>query len=413
MASINVTMDRAELLELIAGNREEALKHLAEKILDQFLLAESAEQLNAESYERSDERTDYRNGARQRTLATRIGGLNLMVPRHRNAPFHTMLFENYTRSETAFINAMAEMVINGVSTRKVSKVIETLCGTTISKSAVSEVCKKLDPEIEAFRNQPLDGKEYPFVMVDATYFKVREDHKIISKAFMLAIGFSPEGKREVIGFNVYDNEATSTWIDFFLSLKNRGLSGVLMVTSDAHPAILRALTRVLPGVPWQRCQFHFTRNILDATPKKCQAGLSVELREVFNQKTINEARTRMYELVNDYQDIAPNAMDILQNGFEDAMTVMNLPDTVWVHVRTSNVIERVNQELKRRSEVIKIFPNAQSLLRLMGAVVIEYNDALSMKRNVFFKRTPATLNAELQEHLKEIAYAQKSLANAA
>jgi transposase-like protein len=413
MAQINLTMDREELLELIAGDREKALRHLAEKILDQLLLAESSQQLNADSYERALGRTDYRNGTRERQLVTRIGRLTLHVPRHRNKPFHTMLFENYSRSEAAFISTMAEMVINGVSTRKISRVMETLCGTSVSKSSVSEVCKKLDPEIEKFRNSPLDDREYPFVVVDATYFKVREAHRITSKAFMLAIGYTPEGKREVIGFNVYDDESNPTWINFFTSLKKRGLHGVRMVTSDAHPAILHGLTRVFPGVPWQRCQFHFTRNIVDATPKKYQKGIAVELREVFNRDNIEDARKRMNELAKDYQDIAPNAVDILQDGFEDTMTVMNLPEEFRSHIRTSNPIERVNRELKRRGDVIKIFPNAASLLRLMGAVTIEYNDILSMRQALFQGRAVRTLTPELTNHLKEIAYAQKSLSEAA
>lgn len=413
MAQINITLDQEELLELLSGNREKGFKLLVKKLLDQVLLAESAQQLQAQPYERSKERADYRNGIRERYLTTRIGTITLEVPRHRNTPFQSQLFDNYQRSEAALINTMIEMVVNGVSTRKVSRVIEELCGKEVSKSLVSEVCKKLDPEIDAFRQEPLDGKLWPFLMLDATYFKVREGHKVTSKAMMVAMGYSEEGKRELLGFNVYDNESNPTWFDFLADLKNRGLRGTLMITSDAHPAILNAITKVFPGVPWQRCQFHFMRNIMDVTPTKEQAGLAVELREMFSSRTLEEATKCKQEIQKDYACIAPHAVEILEQGFEDTMTVMALPEEVRVHLRTSNALERVNKELKRRSDVIKVFPNAPSLLRLMGAVLIEYNHTLSVKRKLFYKKTRESLSEELRNELKKIAFAQKSLLLAA
>ena len=413
MAQINITLDQEELLELLSGNREKGFKLLVKKLLDQVLLAESAQQLQAQPYERSKERADYRNGIRERYLTTRIGTITLEVPRHRNTPFQSQLFDNYQRSEAALINTMIEMVVNGVSTRKVSRVIEELCGKEVSKSLVSEVCKKLDPEIDAFRQEPLDGKLWPFLMLDATYFKVREGHKVTSKAMMVAMGYSEEGKRELLGFNVYDNESNPTWFDFLADLKNRGLRGTLMITSDAHPAILNAITKVFPGVPWQRCQFHFMRNIMDVTPTKEQAGLAVELREMFSSRTLEQATKCKQEIQKDYACIAPHAVEILEQGFEDTMTVMALPEEVRVHLRTSNALERVNKELKRRSDIIKVFPNAPSLLRLMGAVLIEYNHTLSVKRKLFYKKTRESLSEELRNELKKIAFAQKSLLLAA
>lgn len=230
---------------------------------------------------------------------------------------------------------------------------------------------------------------------------------------IIAIGYTFEGRREVVGFNVYDDESNPTWFDFLSDLKSRGLHGVMMITSDAHPAILNSIVKVFPGVPWQRCQFHFTRNIIDAAPKSQQAGLAIELRELFTSSTIEDARRRKSEILRDYSDVASKAMDILDNGFEDSMTVMNLPEEVRIQLRTSNAIERINRELKRRSEVIKVFPNAASLLRLMGTVVIEYNDSLSMSKAVFYKRTPNELASDVKAKLKEIAYTQKSLLNAA
>ena len=284
MAHLNITLDQEEILQLLSENSGEAFKNILQTSLNKILQVESAEQLGAAPYERTEERTDSRNGTRDRELNTRVGRITLHVPRHRNVPFKTLVFENYCRSEAALIASMAEMVVNGVSTRKVSRVMETLCGTSFSKSAVSEVCKDLDKAVNEFRTRPLE-EEYPFVMVDATYFKVREEHRITSKAFMIAYGVNGHGHREILGFGVYANESGATWTDFLMHLKKRGLTGVLMITSDAHDGILSAIGNVFPTVPWQRCQFHFVRNILDKTPKKYQEGLRSELQEMFNCDT--------------------------------------------------------------------------------------------------------------------------------
>ena len=289
MAQLNITLNQEEIQALLLDDRGEAFKKILQTSLNKILQAESAEQLKAAPYERSEERTDCRNGSRDRDLNTRVGRITLHVPRHRNVPFKTLVFDNYSRSEAALVAGMAEMVVNGVSTRKVSKVMETLCGTSFSKSAVSDVCKDLDTAVKEFQTRPLEG-DYPFLTVDATYFKVRENSRIISKAFMIAYGTNAEGHREILGFGVYAKESSATWTDFLLSLKKRGLTGLLMITSDAHEGILNAIGKVFPTVPWQRCQFHFSRNITDKAPKKYQTGLRAELQELFNCKTMAEAR---------------------------------------------------------------------------------------------------------------------------
>ena len=289
MAQLNITLNQEEIQALLLDDRGEAFKKILQTSLNKILQAESAEQLKAAPYERSEERTDCRNGSRDRDLNTRVGRITLHVPRHRNVPFKTLVFDNYSRSEAALVAGMAEMVVNGVSTRKVSRVMETLCGTSFSKSAVSDVCKDLETAVKEFQTRPLEG-DYPFLTVDATYFKVRENSRIISKAFMIAYGTNAEGHREILGFGVYANESSATWTDFLLSLKRRGLTGLLMITSDAHEGILNAIGKVFPTVPWQRCQFHFSRNITDKAPKKYQTGLRAELQELFNCKTMAEAR---------------------------------------------------------------------------------------------------------------------------
>ena len=409
MAQLNITLNQEEILLLLSKDRDEAFKKLLQSSLNSILQAESEEQLKAAPYERSEERTDSRNGTRERSLTTRIGKIELQVPRHRNQPFKTMIFDNYTRSEAALIASMAEMVVNGVSTRKISQIVETLCGTSISKSSVSELCRDLDPKVDEFRNRPLD-KVYPFLTVDATYFKVRENHRIVSKAFMIAYGTSADGRREVLGFGVYHNESRETWKVFLKSLKERGLKGLLMITADAHEGIRDAISRVFPDVPWQRCQFHFSRNISGKVPKKYQAGIRAELQEMFNCSTITEARKKRDSIIRDYQDIAGSAVSCLDEGFESAMTAMALPTRLRILYRTSNHIERLNAELKRRSKVIGVFPNEASLLRLMGSVLIERNEILATWIPLFnTDRYQAMLRTDTPAKLVELAQEQRKL----
>ena len=409
MAQLNITLNQEEIQALLLDDRGEAFKKILQTSLNKILQAESAEQLKAAPYERSEERTDCRNGSRDRDLNTRVGRITLHVPRHRNVPFKTLVFDNYSRSEAALVAGMAEMVVNGVSTRKVSRVMETLCGTSFSKSAVSDVCKDLDTAVKEFQTRPLEG-DYPFLTVDATYFKVRENSRIISKAFMIAYGTNAEGHREILGFGVYANESSATWTDFLLSLKRRGLTGLLMITSDAHEGILNAIGKVFPTVPWQRCQFHFSRNITDKAPKKYQTGLRAELQELFNCRTIAEARKVRDRIIEDYRDVAESAVACLDEGFESSMTVMLLPAWLRRFYRTSNQIERLNKELKRRSKVIGVFPNEDSVLRLMGSVLMERHDAMLAGRAIFSKDSlSALLKSDIPAKLIVIAEEQRRL----
>jgi len=411
MAQVNITLSQEEVLQVLTGNRDEVLKFLMERLLNEIMKVESAEQLGASKHERSGNRTDYRNGTRERTLITRIGSLKLSVPRHRNEPFHTMVFENYKRSEAALIATMVQMVISGVSTRRVAKVVETLCGESFSKSTVSELCKSLDNVIKEFRTRPLDN--VPFVMVDATYFKVRENHRVKPKAFHIALAFTPDGRREIIDFNVFDAEDNYSWITFLQGLKDRGVTSPMVITSDAHRSIIKAVGKVFPSTAWQRCQVHLSRNILDETNPKYKEGLRMELREMFNAPSLKKAREIKKKIVEDYEDIAPKAMETLENGFEDSMTIMELPGNLRIHLRNTNKLERINRELKRRSDVIQIFPNEKSVQRLMGSVAIEYNDALVMQRNLFTPKRIEKLKEEgLVIRLTQIA-TQQQFAHAA
>ena len=409
MAQLNITLNQEEILQLLENNTGEGFRKLLQDSLNAVLKAESAAQLGAEPYERSEGRTDSRNGIRERGLTTRIGRITLQVPRHRNQPFKSMVFENYSRSEAALIAGMAEMVVNGVSTRKVQKVMETLCGTSYSKSTASELCKDLDVAVKDFKERRLEDT-YPFVTVDATYFKVRENNRVISKDLFIAYATNKEGHNEIIGFEVYPAETKENWRDFLAGLQKRGLTDVLMITSDAHEGIKDAIAKRFPNVPWQRCQFHFTKNITEKAPKKFQAGLRAELSEMFNCETLEGARKKKDEILADYMEVAENAMRCLDEGFESSMTVMTLPKSIRRYYRTSNHIERLNKELKRRSVVIGIFPNEASLLRLMGSVLLERNEQLQSARAVFSAKTFASLmGSGAPEKLIQIAQEQQRL----
>lgn len=409
MAQMNLTITQEEILSLLADNQGEAFRKLLQEALNQIMVHESAEQLGAGRYERTEGRSDSRNGFRDRQLATRIGSLTLHVPRHRNEPFKTMVFENYSRSEAALIAGLVEMVVNGVSTRKVSGVVETLCGKSISKSEVSELCKDLDASVKAFRERSIT-ESYPFLVIDGTYFKVREKHRIVSKVLMIAEGTDSKGKREVLGFDVYEQESKASWNEFLMGLKKRGLTGVMMVTSDAHEGIRDAVSKVFPQASWQRCQFHFSKNIADKAPKKYQAAIRAALNRMYNCGTIEEARKVKDEIIDEYKEVAEAAALCLDEGFESSMTAMLLPTALRKYYRTSNHIERLNKELKRRSKVIGIFPNAASLLRLMGSVLIEQNELMQARKAVFSAEKYDTLcTSELREALSKVAQEQRRL----
>ena len=412
MAQINITLEQDEILRLLADSGGDAFRVMLQESLNAVLRAESAEQLRAQPYERTEERTDSRNGTRTRPLTTRVGTIELTVPRHRNAPFRTLVFENYRRSEAALVATMAEMVVAGVSTAKVGRVMEEICGRSFSKQAVSEACAELDGPVREFRERPIGGG-YLFVMADATYLKVREDHRVKAKALMIAIGLTDAGAKEVIGFGLADAETRETWTAFLSSLRARGLSGMRMFTSDAHEGLVAALQDVFPDVAWQRCQAHFARNVADGAPKHLRAGLRSELVEMFNSPTLESARERRDEIIADYAAAAPRAVERLDAGFDDAMTVMSVPaGDMRRCTRTSNYLERLNREVKRRSRVIGVFPSAASAMRLMGSLLIEENDRWSASRKIYYgtaceeleRRVPALVSiARAQRLLREAA----------
>ena len=380
MAQLNITLETELLHGLFTkDSKDEAFSRLLEAILNQVLVAQSAEQLGAMPYERSEDRTAYRNGFRDRDLTTRIGSITLRIPRHRNGEFSTTMFNRYQRSEQALVLAMIEMVINGVSTRKIENITEELCGKSFSKSTVSKLCEHLDPIVAAFRNRPLE-KHYPFVIVDAMYIKVREDGRVCSKGLLIATAVNEEGNREVIGFQLSNSESETSWGDFFSDLKTRGLTDVDLMVSDNHKGLVKAIKKHFQGTTWQRCQTHFSRNILDKTPKKQQPALKTYLQSIYQARDIDEARRLLSETLETFEKLAPKAMVTLEEGFEDVMAVMNLPEKYRKRLRTTNSIERLNQEVRRRDRVIRIYPNEASVIRLLGSVLIEQDEKWSSRK---------------------------------
>jgi len=271
------------------------------------------------------------------------------------------------------------MVINGVSTRKIENITQELCGKSFSKSTVSKLCEHLDPIVAAFRNRPLE-KHYPFAIVDAMYIKVREDGRVRSKGLLIATAVNETGHREVIGFQINDSESETSWGVFFSDLKRRGLKDVDIISSDNHKGLVNAIKKHFQGTTWQRCQTHFSRNVLDKTPKKHQPELKNHLRSIYQANDIDEARRLLSVTLNAFERLAPKAMTTLEDGFEDVMAVMNLPEKYRKRLRTTNSIERLNEEVKRRDRVIRIYPNEASVIRLLGSVLIEQDEKWSSRK---------------------------------
>ena len=373
MTQINITLEEEILKDLFMGNREKSMSILLEQVINAVLNKQAAEQLNAEPYERNDDRVTYRNGYREREITTRVGTLTLRVPKFRDGTFSTELFNSYQRSEQALILSMMEMVVHGVSTRKVGEITETLCGTNFSKSTVSALCKDLDPIVDSFRTRPLNG-HYPFLIVDAIYMRARENHTVRSKGLLIATGVNRDGCREVLGFTVADGESEISWSEFFEDLKARGLKDVDNITSDNHGGLRNAIKKHFSTAVWQRCQTHFSKNMLDKTPKKLQPEMKQALNDMYNAPDIEKAKLRKTQIMEKFEKSAPKAVSLLDESFDDVTAVFSLPEKYRKRLRTSNSIERLNEELRRRERVIRIFPNEDSLIRLMGAILIEQHE---------------------------------------
>ena len=398
MAQYQITLNGDVLHDLF--QKDEGVALLLKQVLDQVLQAQATEQLQAGPYERSDERQGYRNGTMPHTLTTRVGTITLRVPRLRSGRFSTDMFFRYQRSEQALVLALLEMVVNGVSTRKVTKITEELCGTEFAKSTVSDLCKRLDPLVEAWNNRTL-GERYPFVLVDALVLKIREDGRVRSRSVLVATGVNKDGYREVLGLMLGDSESEATWTDFFKWLKSRDLRGVDLVVSDNHGGLVKAVKSQFQGTTWQRCQTHFMRNILDATPKSLQADIHGRVRALMDAPDPDTARLLLDKVLADFAPKAPRAMAVLEAGFDDATAVLELPERYRKRLRTTNGVERLNQEIRRRERVIRIFPNRESVIRLVGALLMELDEKWGSGSRYFNMAEYLTWRQEHQKARKQ------------
>jgi putative transposase len=377
MATIEIEIDEQKIQQLLQGDRGMAV--LLEPILNQILQAEMTEHLKAEPDEQTDDRRGYRNGTYERKLTTRVGTIELEVPRDREGTFQTALFQRYQRSEKALVLTLMQMVVQGVSTRRVKNITTELCGREFSSSTVSRLAEELDEEVQAWAERPLE-QEYPFLVLDAMQLKVRRQKAVRSTTAMIAVGISEDGQREILGLEMALSETEQGWRRFIRRLKERGLSGVELATSDAHEGLKQALQESFPGLIWQRCQSHFRRNVLDQTPSNYRDEMHEVLERVLEADSQEEARTRLDDLRERLEEEAPSALRALEDGFHDATAVLALPEKYRKRLRTTNMLERFIQEIRRREKVIRIFPNMDSAYRLVGALCAETHEEWSTGR---------------------------------
>lgn len=388
MTQLQFNLDMDVLKESVMNsNIDTVVKSAIVLVLNEYMEKERDDYLHATSYERSIERRDYRNGYYERDLVMSIGKIKLKVPRTRNGEFSTKVFEKYARCDQALVISMLEMVINGVSTRKVTHIVEQLCGESVSKSFVSTLTQKLDPIVNGWANRPLNTEYYPFIFVDAMYIKVREHHRVISKAVYIATAINEKNTRHILGLSVDHAESFDSWSRFFQHLKSRGLQSPKLVISDAHQGLQKAIQREFIGTSWQRCNVHFKRNIIEKLPKKDSSEIRIMIKRVFEAITIEDVRKFKDELMNQFSHDPKyqKALSIFDEGFEDTIQYMNYPEEIRCHIRSTNSLERLNQEVRRRERVIRIFPNTQSAFRLVGAVLMHYQETIYSKKKSLTK----------------------------
>ena len=362
----------ARLEALVAQDRD-LLKALVKEALDQLLQAEMAEFLGAAPGERTQGRIGYRSGYYSRGLITRVGKIELRVPRDRNGEFSTALFERFQRSEKALVSALAEMYVQGVSTRKVKAITEELCGHSFSASVISEINKGLDETLTKFARRRLT-EDYPYVILDARYERVREDGVIQSQAVLVGLGINWDGHRQVLGIELANRESQSSWREFLVGLKQRGLRGVEFVASDDHAGLKKAIAEVLPEAAWQRCYVHFLRNALDYLPRKADDDCLQELRWLYERRDIVEAQRDLAAWLQRWQRKYPKLTNWVEENIGSTLTFYRLPRLHHKHLKSTNMLERLNEEIRRRTLVVRIFPNANSCLRLVRALCAEIHE---------------------------------------
>jgi putative transposase len=366
----DAALDNATATAPMLGEPTDALRNIFSGALNAFMQQELAALINADAYERTDGRQDYRNGTRPRRLDTRMGTLDIEIPRTRDGSYTPSFLTHYERCEAALVSLVQEAYISGVSTRKIQKLADAMGIKSLSKSQVSELNKKLDELVTEFREHPLTAN-YSYLMFDAVYEKIRFKGRSQSHAVVVAYGVTDQGTRELIGLEIVDTESCESWSWFFRKLLERGLKGVKLVISDAHAGLKKAIEEILLGASWQRCKVHFMRNILAAVPKSQKETVGADLKPLFHQKTRAAAMTIVDQLLAKYGDRNSRAMQILLDGIDDALTYLGFPSEHAAKISSTNPIERINREIRRRTRVVGVFPSVASAMRLIGMVLLE------------------------------------------
>ncbi|MBN8945259.1 MAG: IS256 family transposase [Rhizobiales bacterium] len=358
--------------DLFAQNPD-GLRAVVRTVLQEVLEAEMTEAVGAAKGERSDGRLGYRAGYYGRTLVTRVGKLELRVPQDRDGRFSTELFERYQRSERALVATLAEMYVQGVSTRKVKAITEELCGHAFSASSISAINKRLDESLKAFAERPL-VEPFAYLILDARYEKVREAGIVTSQAVLIAVGIDWDGRRQILAVEMANRESRSSWKDFLVRLRSRGLQGVEFVVADDHAGLRAAIREVLTEAAYQRCYVHFLRNALDHLPRKHADDCLQELRWLYDRRDLTEAKADLAAWIAKWQARYPRLVAWVEETIEETFTYFRLPRQHHKHMKSTNMLERLNEEIRRRTYVVRIFPNAESCLRLVRALTVETHE---------------------------------------
>ena len=384
-----VQSDLAELLDAVrAGGDIDVVREAVAFVLQALIEAEVTEHIGAERFERSEARTTQRNGNRERLVSTKAGDVSLKIPKLRQGSFFPSILERRRRIDRALFAVVMEAYVHGVSTRKVDDLVQALgLESGISKSEVSRICAELDSSLEAFRTRPLGHIEFPYVFLDATYVKGRVSHQVVSRAVVVATGVSMDGGREVLGVSVGDSEDKAFWSGFCRSLRSRGLQGVRLVISDDHLGLKAAISEVMIGASWQRCRVHFMRNVLSRVSRTNAHMVSAAIGTIFAQPDASSVREQFDRIVATLSGEFSDVASMLEDAREDLLAFSVFPNEHWRKVWSTNPLERVHREIKRRTDVVGVFPNDASVSRLVTAVVVETHDEWAVAERRYLSET--------------------------
>lgn len=396
MAEVKITLDNPFVQSLMNGDIS-GFEKLIGKVLNAALEEKAQELLGAGRYERTEERKGYRNGYRSRWITTRLGKIQVRIPQLRSGEIDTESLRMLPKMERSLVLGLMEMYINGVSTRKVSRIMEPLCGENVSKSMVSRLCRDLDYDLAAWNGRNLSDTPCPVLLADALYVRVRSGHQVIKKALLTAVGVDKKGYRHILGLSVAAKESEATWGEFFSRLRERGLQGVRFVLSDKHEGLVAASDKAFPSGSWQRCQAHFRRNIMAHVPSARMKEVAEDLERIFNASNREDAFAFIEETMDKYEIDIPEVTNMLEEGKEDILAVYVLPKKYWKRFRTTNMLERLNEEIRRREKVVRIFPDDGSVMRLIGSLLIERDEEWSSGR----------VYLDMQEYHEAIPFLEK------